>query len=117
MDSQGRGTGKLTKGTGVGICTAFDKLREMNYVLSNRFVGAKAPYTVVYIGDSNTDLLCLLHAEIGIIMGSNEDFLATCERLGIQVSRDLSTEGLTNYGGTLYNCKDWNEVINSGLLE
>jgi thiamine phosphate phosphatase / amino-HMP aminohydrolase len=121
MDEEGRGTGCLTKGTGVGICTGFDKLREMKSVLGDRSSESDELVTTVYIGDSNTDLPCLLHAEVGIIMGNNEDFLATCQRVGIHVSRNLLPEARkeknTKEGITLYHCKDWNEVINSNFLE
>jgi hypothetical protein len=121
MDDEGRGTGYLTKGTGVGICTGFDKLREMKSVLRDRLSESNGPVTTVYFGDSNTDLPCLLYADIGIIMGNNSDFIVTCNRIGIHVSRNLSPEARkeknANEGVTLYHCKDWNEVLNSNFLE
>jgi thiamine phosphate phosphatase / amino-HMP aminohydrolase len=121
MDAEGRGTGNITKGTGVGICTGYDKLREMKSVLSNRATESNVPFITVYLGDSNTDLPCLLHADVGVIMGNNQDFLAICERVGIHVSRNLSPEALkennARKGTILYHCKDWNEVVDSNFLE
>lgn len=41
-----------------------------------------------YVGDSETDLLCMLEADLGIIMNS-EGMVAKCEKLGLQVKHGL----------------------------
>ncbi|KAG0297137.1 hypothetical protein BGZ98_000689 [Dissophora globulifera] len=38
-----------------------------------------------YLGDSVTDLGCLVEADVGIIIGENSSLLGECERSGIQV--------------------------------
>ncbi|KAF9354484.1 hypothetical protein BGX34_010986 [Mortierella sp. NVP85] len=38
-----------------------------------------------YLGDSSTDLGCLVEADVGIIIGKSKSLLTECERSGIQV--------------------------------
>ncbi|KAG0089667.1 hypothetical protein BGZ93_009000 [Podila epicladia] len=38
-----------------------------------------------YLGDSSTDLGCLVEADVGIIIGTSKSLLAECERSGIEV--------------------------------
>ncbi|KAF9414186.1 hypothetical protein BGZ94_000496 [Podila epigama] len=38
-----------------------------------------------YLGDSSTDLGCLVEADVGIIIGSSKSLLAECERSGVEV--------------------------------
>jgi hypothetical protein len=113
MDSSGLGTGKLTKSYEEGIRTGADKLREMKLVLGD------SQSITVYIGDSNTDLPCLLHADIGIIIGSGKSLIETCHRVGIVVEHGFSFKNTTWRKGilTLYHFNDWYGIIESGLLE
>ncbi|CAO1616799.1 unnamed protein product [Sympodiomycopsis kandeliae] len=73
-------TGKMSKKGVDGIRTAIDKSREMSRILSQQ----TDPQLVVYAGDSNTDLPCLLYASVGIIVGNNASLNGTLERLGLQ---------------------------------
>jgi thiamine phosphate phosphatase / amino-HMP aminohydrolase len=115
MDSSGVGTGKLSKSYEEGIRTGPDKLREMKQVLGN------SQSITVYIGDSNTDLPCLLHANIGIIIGSGESLIETCNRVGIAVEQEFSFNDTIQTWRkgilTLYHFNDWYGIIESGLLE
>ncbi|KAF2094118.1 hypothetical protein NA57DRAFT_47016 [Rhizodiscina lignyota] len=69
------------------IRTSGDKVRVMKEI----GLGAEEKPTVVYVGDSNTDLECLVEADVGICMrdvdmGSGQKSLAeTLERLDIDV--------------------------------
>ena len=88
MDSEGKGTGKISKGDDSGICTGYDKLREMKKVIAEH--ATSDSFIMVYVGDSSTDLPCLLHADIGIIMGSGSSLLEICKRVGINVESGQS---------------------------
>lgn len=68
-DEQGKGTGKLSKLADRGIRTGLDKLREMGEALEmqDRSAGQRNDL-VVYAGDSNTDLPCLLAASVGFVV-------------------------------------------------
>ncbi|TKY87320.1 hypothetical protein EX895_003997 [Sporisorium graminicola] len=64
----GVGTGKLTKSNEGAIRTALDKLRVMR-------AHHAAPASVsVYVGDSSTDLPCLLAAHYGLLMKPKNEF-------------------------------------------
>jgi phosphoserine phosphatase len=117
MDSQGVGTGKITKGDDGGIRTGPDKLREMKQLLGNAM-----ERITVYVGDSNTDLPCLLYADIGIIIGDGKSLIETCNRVGIAVRNGISLKDIArtlgkDKGLVLYHYKDWFGVIESGLLQ
>jgi phosphoserine phosphatase len=119
MDSAGVGTGKLTKGEQGGIRNGPDKLGEMKQLL-----GDVSRDITVYAGDSNTDLPCLLYADVGIIIGHAKSLIETCRRVGIVVKYGTSlkeivqTKPLTKGPELiLYQFDDWYGVIESGLLE
>jgi soluble P-type ATPase len=77
----------------------------------------------VYVGDSNTDLPCLLHADIGILIGDGSSVLETCERVGITVESGGSMKDISRKARaekkepTLYHFENWHSIINSGILE
>ncbi|KAK5330653.1 hypothetical protein LTR70_000483 [Exophiala xenobiotica] len=72
-----------------GIRTSGDKVSMFMSIRDNMQYGMNT--TSIYVGDSSTDLECLLAADAGICirdepMGSGQkDLAATCERLGIEV--------------------------------
>lgn len=74
-------SGKMSKKGSKGIRTALDKSREMSKILSQHY---SSPQVVVYAGDSNTDLPCLLYASVGIIVGDNASLQKTLERLNLE---------------------------------
>jgi soluble P-type ATPase len=117
MDSAGNGTGKITKSNEEGIRTGLDKLREMKRGLEN-----VSDSVTVYIGNSNTDLPCMLDADIGIIIGDNGSLIETCRRVGIVVKygatlKDVAQNGRKETDLILYQFSDWHAVIESGLLD
>lgn len=88
VDEQtGKGTGKVMR----SIRTGLDKLREMaTMVVDNNDPndGREAGGALlVYAGDSNTDLPCLLAASVGIVVapGETSSLLDTIHRLGFDV--------------------------------
>lgn len=120
MDSEGKGTGIISIGDNTGICTGYDKLREMKKVVEE--TATSDSFIMVYIGDSITDLPCLLHADIGIIMGNSPGLIETCKRIGINVEsgqslRKIDRERQKQGVISLYHFNDWYGIISSGLLE
>ena len=119
MDSEGKGTGKLSKEGETGICTGHDKLREMKNVLEKK--ASFESVVTVYVGDSNTDLPCLLHADIGIIIGEGKSVIETCNRVGIKVNRELSIGAIKPKEEMaepiLYHYDDWTAIVNSSLFD
>jgi thiamine phosphate phosphatase / amino-HMP aminohydrolase len=120
MDSEGTGTGKLSKRNEDGIRTGYDKLREMKKVLKQN--ESSHPIVTVYVGDSNTDLPCLLHADIGLIIGNQEGLRETCARVGIKVEsgislREINKKQKESEELRLFQFDDWHAIVKSGLLE
>ena len=119
MDAEGKGTGKMTEEGKMGICIGHDKLREMKTMLEKK--PASESIVTVYVGDSNTDLPCLLHADIGIIIGEGKSVIETCNRVGIKVNRELSMQAIKPREGKaepiLYHYDDWTAIVNSSLFD
>jgi 3-deoxy-D-manno-octulosonate 8-phosphate phosphatase KdsC-like HAD superfamily phosphatase len=120
MDSEGKGTGIISKGDDGGIFTGYDKLREMKKIIAEH--ATSDTFIMVYIGDANTDLPCLLHAGIGIIMGNASSLIETCKRVGINVESGQSLRKIVEQSQekgvtSLYHFNDWYDIISSGLLE
>lgn len=78
MDENKQGTGKLTQDPQVR--TAQDKA---NVIQSLRKMYGTDSKKLCYVGDSNTDLLALKEADIGIIIHKAK-LLESCERLGLK---------------------------------
>lgn len=117
----GRGTGMLSKSGDEGICTGQDKLREMRKVMKQK--GISEDDITVYIGDSNTDLPCLLYADIGIIIGEGKSVIETCNRVGVEVESGglilMKETGIMNNEKELklYHFDGWNSISKSGILD
>jgi phosphoserine phosphatase len=117
----GKGTGMLTKSDEEGICTGPDKLREMKKIVEKN--GITEDVVTVYIGDSNTDLPCLLYADIGIIIGEGKSIIETCRRVGIPIDKgeriDVKDVGKRKDEKVkkLYHFEGWNEICESGLIQ
>lgn len=108
-------TGKLTKSadaspTGTsGIRTGLDKRREMRRIVSrSERERGKAVGPVVYIGDSNTDLPCLLEADVGIVIGENASLRKTLDRLAIPLVGSLADPAPKKQ---LVEAADWTAVL------
>jgi thiamine phosphate phosphatase / amino-HMP aminohydrolase len=120
MDSEGKGTGRITKDVESGICMGRDKLREMKKVTENNPTSDRV--VTVYIGDSNTDLPCLLHADIGIVMGDSASLIETCKRVGIKLNHGSLTREMEKRRDdlkdiALHQFRDWHAIIESGLFD
>jgi len=97
----------------VPMRTSGDKVRQFHACCSP-FVNTTT--RSIYIGDSTTDLECLVAADTGICIrddpsgSSQQDLAETCERMGIQVSRISRKEGLDRVSGRLWWARDFVEV-------
>lgn len=71
--------------------TSEDKLKQMMELSTAK--ASEEGQVVVYVGDSTTDLECLVAADVGVVirdqvMGSSQQDLAqTCERIGLSVKK------------------------------
>lgn len=89
--STGKGNGKLSKSDEQAIRTGTDKSRVMRGLVQRWREERQSPsrssdqleYSV-YVGDSTTDLPCLLAASVGIIMGKNASLQHSLQRLGLE---------------------------------
>ncbi|KAK2071227.1 hypothetical protein P8C59_005667 [Phyllachora maydis] len=78
--------------------------------------GTEARGMCVYVGDSTTDLECLLTANKGIAMAQGEDqggLMQTLRRIGLQVPHVSECEGQSR----LAWARDFTEILQSGLLD
>jgi len=68
---------------------------------------------VVYVGDSSTDLLALLEADLGILIGSCESAAATAKRWGVQVLPLSERRGAlvnTSTHNVIWVAESWSEI-------
>lgn len=66
-----------------------------------------------YVGDSETDLMCLLDADVGIIMNSSS-ILDKCKKLGLQVQDNESlpkSQDAVSCKDKLYHARDFHSFI------
>lgn len=106
VGEDGRTSGRLDRWFGEvegGIWTAGDKVKVMRDFIGG---GEQKEALVVYVGDSVTDLLCLLEADVGVVFGRKLD--GVCERLGVPI-RDGLVAGDTPRGG-LSRIGHWREL-------
>lgn len=112
-DDQQTTTGSLDRWFGQedgGIWTGWDKLRVMKDIIKDNQKDFEGEGFVVYVGDSTTDLLCLLEADVGIIFDRKLD--SVCKRLGLEIKEGLVIGGLGNArgGNILVRIEEWEEV-------
>ena len=118
-----------------GLWTAGDKLRGMRELVGERFSrecrerdgdgGSEEvkPWTV-YVGDSPTDLACLLEADVGVCVrddgegsGEQKALRETLERVGVECKHVRGFVGKRERGGSrLWWAGDFEEVRVSGVL-
>ena len=136
FDEEGRGTGKLDRyfpsssssssEEGTGIWTAAGKRRVMHELIENRTheMGGVRPW-VIYIGDSATDLGCLMDADVGICVRDDEvgetgeqgTLREGLERCGVGCEWIGGWKGRGERGeGLLWWARDFEEV-RRGILE
>lgn len=109
-------TGALNKKGQNGIRTSRDKLDVLRAIMRNRSEDTALAEPVIYVGDSNTDLECLLEADYGVCVrndpmtSSQESLYETFRRVGIAVN-DLSwLTGRTTVGQTVWYAKSFEEI-------
>ncbi|KAJ7978151.1 Heme oxygenase-like multi-helical protein [Quillaja saponaria] len=110
-------TGEILK----TVESPIDKVQAFRTILKN-CSGSRKNLTV-YIGDSIGDLLCLLEADIGIVIGSSSSLRRIGEQFGVTFVPLLhglikkqkgyiegSSSSLKDLSGTLYTISSWAEV-------
>lgn len=106
-----------------GICTgnmdkkflsAFDKEMQLEKIVQD--AGWKCGVTI-YIGDSFNDLLALLKADIGLIIGNSKSMLKVCKDFGIHVlplhewsEARLTEKETAKFQRVLFSVKSWEEI-------
>ncbi|CCF53051.1 hypothetical protein NDA11_005601 [Ustilago hordei] len=127
MDEDGKGTGKLTKslplsllnlagGSRGGIRTGIHKLEIMQALAKEEEV------VKVYVGDSTTDLPCLVNADFGLVMKNKDGFEESS--IGKTIARakppikklykdhtDFLQAGEKEEGGVLIRVEDWTQAL------
>lgn len=110
-------TGSVSKNKQDGIRTAIDKVEYLRIRLKQLH---EKDGCLVYIGDSNTDLPCLLEADFGIIMGENSSLNETCNKYEIvvvpieKVEKDQPEGKQTKK--KLYRAKGWTDFPMQSLM-
>jgi len=87
-----------------GIWTAAHKEKMMEHLIAKR--GGEGH--VMYVGDSSTDLMCLLKADVGVVIGDKLD--GVCERISVKLACGLNDYTGVNSGGQLYKVQDFTEL-------
>jgi len=83
------------------VVSAHDKLRHFRALPSCR--GQR-----FFVGDSVTDLLALLEADVGILIGENPLPVAVCQRVGVEVV-PLTPDATPN-GRRLFRAASWEDI-------
>lgn len=94
------------------LVTAGDKLRAMQHYIRDYGKDGEA---VVYVGDSPTDLACLVEADLGVVMADDgaSKLLETLKRIGFEVPH----VGEAGKESRLVWAKDFEEVLRSGVVD
>ncbi|XP_042474269.1 bifunctional TH2 protein, mitochondrial-like isoform X2 [Zingiber officinale] len=98
-----------------------DKVNKFRSILSK--LGNEKKQLSIYIGDSVGDLLCLLEADVGIVIGSNSSLRRIGEKFGVSftplhpavIKKQMEVVGNDSYpwkglSGILYTASSWTEV-------
>ena len=117
------------------ILTATDKLNVMRHIVSEyQTAHSQSEPATVYMGDSSTDLACLIEADVGIciwdrdIEGEQKQLKETVDRLRVDVnpiskcSTDKQRDKKTYQSDypkqkALWSARDFQEVLQSGILQ
>jgi thiamine phosphate phosphatase / amino-HMP aminohydrolase len=105
------------------IESPWDKVKQFKSILTSLSSTAKSGHKSVYIGDSVGDLLCLLLADIGIVVGSSASLRKVGESFGVsfvpllpgvvEKQRQLDKDKLpiwNGLSGVLYTVSSWSEI-------
>ena len=109
-------TGEIVK----KVESPMDKAQAFNDILKNYSSDRKN--LTVYIGDSVGDLLCLLQADIGIVVGSSASLRSVGSQYGVsfvplfpglvrkQKESDGESPNWKGLSGILYTVSSWSEI-------
>ncbi len=106
---------EFENGTSTGIMdkkfvTAFDKELQLQNIIEN---ADNSSGVTIYIGDSFTDLLALLKADVGLIIGQSKSMLKVCNDFGIHVVPldEWSYETFSNEESkVLFSINTWDDI-------
>lgn len=103
------------------IQSPLDKVEKFKSIRSD--ADSTVPFLSVYIGDSAGDLLCLLEADIGIVVGSSTSLRRVGRQFGVsfvplflglvEKQRQLMDEDASVFkprSGVLYTVSSWSEI-------
>lgn len=100
----------------LNVETALDKERHFVQIL-DELKGTQQHVRSVYVGDSLTDLLCLLRADVGIILGDSSTLKQVYgEKMASLFKKALFLEQANMYGsqklsgGCVFTVSSWYEV-------
>lgn len=104
-----------------------DKAQQLKSILQNRKKDEEdkeeKSILTVYIGDSVGDLLCLLEADIGIVVASSSSLRRVGSHFGVSfvplfsgiVQKQKQEETWKGLSGTLYTVSSWAEIHSFAL--
>ena len=112
-DTTGRSTGNIH----LHIVSAQDKLREFRERKKNPpnpdQIGDGGVTRILYIGDSISDFLAILNADLGVLIGQNPTAMQTIERFRLPTQRlqeGMRFDSSRRYQGTILLIDSWKEL-------
>ncbi|KAL1929444.1 hypothetical protein VTP01DRAFT_1582 [Rhizomucor pusillus] len=107
LDDRGLTTGEIT----AELLTAVDKKRQVSKILQH--YPEKRP--TVYIGDSSGDVLTLVQADVGVIIGNNTGLIQQLQdEFNYNVTKGIPSKRAEKH---VYQVDGWDEIIASGILK
>ncbi|KAI7886161.1 hypothetical protein K492DRAFT_122845 [Lichtheimia hyalospora FSU 10163] len=91
------------------LLTSVDKEELMDDILRKTSDDTRT----VYVGDSMGDLLPMMKADVGIVMGNNTKLL---DAIRNDFSREIQ-EGMEKWDTGVYRVDNWTQILNSGVLK
>ena len=114
-DTAGRSTG----GIHLHVVSARDKLRKFRERKKNPpnpdEVGDGGAIQTLYVGDSISDFLAILDADLGVLIGQNHTAMQTIERFRIPIQRlqeGMQFDSSQRYQGTILLVNSWEALDN-----
>lgn len=114
-DAEGRSTGDIH----LHVVSARDKLRKFRERKKNppnpHEMGNGGVTRTLYIGDSISDFLAILDADLGVLIGQNPTAIQTIERFRLptlQLQEGTQFDPSLCYRGTILLTHSWNELDN-----
>ncbi|KAI7855073.1 HAD-like domain-containing protein [Circinella umbellata] len=108
-DKEGIATGEIQS----KILTSFDKKLIIDQEIKKEHINNKKK--IIYIGDSLGDLLPLVKADIGIVMGNNQSLLNSIENDFHRTIINKTLPSITNIP-SIYQVDNWDQIKKSQIL-